>query len=283
MKNKAASIRARLLNLSKQEGKAFQFISQLYMQERFLFRLSNSKYYNNFILKGGLLLYTIENFKGRSTKDIDLLGNNISNTNDSVIAAIKEITLIKSDDGLVFDSSSVRIEVITPNVEYQGTRIKIKCSLDTVKNFIQIDIGFGDIVHPKSINFDYPTLLEDKTFKVYAYSIESVIAEKFEAIISLAELNSRLKDFYDLYIIFQKKKINTDTLFEAIQKTFNRRKTIINPNHSFINPKYWNDERIIKQWNDFLTRIKSPQIDFQEVKNILWTKLIPIIEILKAE
>ena len=283
MKNKAASIRARLLNLSKQEGKAFQFISQLYMQERFLFRLSNSKYYNNFILKGGLLLYTIENFKGRSTKDIDLLGNNISNTNDSVIAAIKEITLIESDDGLVFDSSSVRIEVITPNVEYQGTRIKIKCSLDTVKNFIQIDIGFGDIVHPKSINFDYPTLLEDKTFKVYAYSIESVIAEKFEAIISLAELNSRLKDFYDLYIIFQKKKINTDTLFEAIQKTFNRRKTIINPNHSFINPKYWNDERIIKQWNDFLTRIKSPQIDFQEVKNILWTKLIPIIEILKAE
>lgn len=277
MKNISQSYRAKLLNKSRIEGESFQRLSLLYMQEGFLNRLSKSKYKKSLILKGGLYLYAISNFKGRSTKDIDFLGMNISNNNKAILNIIKEIVLIDCNDGLLFDTKNINVENIIANKKYEGNRIQLKCYLDTVKNNIQIDIGFGDIIYPKVQSIKYPTLLQNNIINLNTYSVESVIAEKAESIISKAEINSRMKDYYDIYTLFNNTNIDKDKLKSAINNTFNNRKTNIDIDHNFLNDNFWENTNLNTLWKGFLKRIDSPEIKLRNVKEKLWSNLNQIL------
>ena len=185
MKNLTDSIQARLRNLARQEKKDFVLVSRLYMQEGILRRIGSSAYAESFHLKGGLLLYSISGFKSRPTLDIDLLGSNIPRDEGLIRTILSEILSSKQEDGLSFDTQSMSLQGITERADYHGQRLKVLCRLGSIRTNLKLDIGFGDIVFPGPIQMEYPTLLGSESFKISAYSLESVIAEKFEAIIGV--------------------------------------------------------------------------------------------------
>ena len=225
--NMDVSIKARLKNIAKEHEKTFNLILQLYMQERLLYRLSISEYKDNFILKGGLLLFSMSGFTGRPTRDIDFLAYQISNNMENIKEAFRKICMVEYNDGIVFNSNSVSVEEIKKEAEHGGIRVKLTGYLGKAKEMLWVDIGFNDIVVPEIITANYPVLLDMDYPKIKMYSFESVVAEKFEAIVSLGELNSRMKDFYDIFILLSEKYFNRDILQKAIVETFIRRGTDI--------------------------------------------------------
>ncbi len=210
IKNIAASVKERLRNISIQSGKEFQSVVRQYVQERFLYRLSESMYSNNLILKGALLFIAHDISRNRPTRDIDFLGSSISNEIDDIIAIIKEILNTKYQDGINFDPDSVEGENITEDGDYKGVRIKFYVFLENSRERMQLDIGFGDKITAGPVDIEFPTILDFPAPKLKVYSIETAIAEKFEAIVSLQLQTSSMKDFYDilflLNIIILKKK-----------------------------------------------------------------------------
>ena len=197
------------------------------MQERLLYRLSISDYRDNFVLKGGLFLFSMTGFTGRPTRDIDFLAYHISNDMENIKEIFKKICKIEYNDGIVFDPDSVFVEEINRETEHRGIRIKLSGYLGKAKEILWLDIGFYDVVVPEIITADYPVFLEMDCPRIKMYSFESVVAEKFEAIVSLGELNSRMKDFYDIFILLSEKKFNKYILQKAIADTFQRRGTDI--------------------------------------------------------
>jgi predicted nucleotidyltransferase component of viral defense system len=225
--NKAESVKARLKNIAVAENKPFNFILMHYFIERLLYRLSVSAYADNFILKGGLLLYTVLDNKARATRDIDLLAEKIRNTPDELLKIFMEIAGIASDDAVSYDTKSITIERIKEDADYEGIRVKLSGYLERSRHVLQFDIGFGDIVVPKPVIMTYPSLLDMEAPRLMAYTLESVIAEKFQAGVYLAEANSRMKDFYDLYALCADRSFDGTILYEAVKRTFERRKTIL--------------------------------------------------------
>jgi len=197
--NKAASIRARLKNIADKEHKQFDFILMLYFIERLLYRLSISRYSDMFILKGGLLLYTILDEKARPTKDIDMLARELASNLDALKEVFTEIASISIDDEVIYDTNSITTERIKEDADYEGVRIKLTAHMQNMRKVLQFDIGFGDVIVPKPQSMEYPTLLDMDRPVLKAYSKESIISEKFEAMLYLAEANSRMKNFYDIY------------------------------------------------------------------------------------
>lgn len=254
-KNISASIMGKLKNTAKNLKLPYNLILQLYVQERLLYRISISKFKNNFLLKGGLLLYSINGFKGRPTKDIDFLLNGHSNESSNLEKLFKEIIDIKVDDGVKFDIESLKFDEINKNNKYNGRRIKLTAYIGRAKIFLKIDIGSGDIVVPGPVNIEYPNLLEFERPNIYAYSLESVISEKFEAMVSLASINSRMKDFYDINFLIKKKEYDGEILKKAVNETFNRRNTAINKKPMIFSEQFKNNLDKQKQWNMFLDRI----------------------------
>ncbi len=252
--NKALSVKERLMNYSHKNSLEFNSVLLQYIQERFLFRISKSIYSNNFVLKGALLFLAHDISRLRPTKDIDLLGSSLSNTTDSLKKIFQEIASINFDDGLTFDSGSVTAEEIVEQDEYHGIRIKLSSKLGTARQQIQIDIGFGDVIYPESLIMDYPTLLEFEAPHLRVYSLESAIAEKFEAIVSLGIATSRMKDFYDIYFFASSKEFDLLTLHTALIETFNNRQTSIEKSHSIFDDKFKNDENLNALWNAFIKK-----------------------------
>ena len=203
MIGKGKSIRARVLNIAKKENLTLQLVIIRYLHERLLYRVSVSHYADNFCLKGGVLLYYYNREQTRPTMDIDFLGTNIPNEVKFIVSAFREICAMSyPHDAVVFDISSIVAEEIASQDQYPGIRLFVIAGLDTIRQRIQIDIGFGDIVIPSAVQLNYPTLLpESEILVVRAYSLETVVAEKFEAMIDLSAANSRMKDFYDVYYI----------------------------------------------------------------------------------
>lgn len=194
----AASIKSRLKNIAIKENSTMQNELVTYALERTIYRMSISKYSDNFTLKGGIFLYALFNRQyPRATMDIDFLANKIANDSEFMKEVFTEIFLIQCDDALYFDLSSLKVENITEFKEYHGVNVSILALLEKTKIPVSIDIGFGDIVYPDRIKMDFPVLLDMEIPSVNAYSIYSAIAEKFEAIVSLGRYNSRYKDFYD--------------------------------------------------------------------------------------
>lgn len=226
-KNTGKSIRTRLLNLSRKEGVDYMKVLVRYLHERLLFRISVSPYKSHFLLKGSTLLFALDGFKARPTIDIDLLGESISNDRDNLKDVFEKICAIEcADDGVSFDPSSLDLEAIAVEKKYPGTCVKVVAHLDSIVQQISIDIGFGDVVTPYPLSLDYPLLLPDvPSVELYAYSLETLIAEKFHTMVDRDESNSRMKDFFDVYQLFTNHNIDRQVLAEAISSTFRNRNT----------------------------------------------------------
>jgi predicted nucleotidyltransferase component of viral defense system len=221
--NLGASIRARLLNKAKADGVDFNQILVRFALERFLYRISQSAHSEFYVLKGALLFTLWYDMPHRSTRDADLLGFGESNLN-TVRETFREIASLEVEDGIVFEPTSVTVEEIRKEAGYAGVRVLISATLDGARCKTQIDIGYGDAVTPSPIQASYPTLIEDLPApKLRTYPIYTVVAEKFHAIALFGMANTRLKDYFDLYVIFSRENLNAMTLVQAINATFMRR------------------------------------------------------------
>ncbi len=278
-KNPGYSIRMKLLNLSREIKTDYNYLVLQYAQERFLYRLSQSKYVNNFILKGALLLYSSNISSYRQTKDIDFLGKGISNEEENIKPIFADMASVKSKDGIIFIKDKITSERIAEAKEYDGVRISLPFELDTIRSVLTIDVGFGDVLYIKPSLMDYPTILDMESPKINAYSVETVIAEKFEALVKLNYQTSRMKDFYDIIFIAENYRINSSDLRISIEKTFSQRSTpLINRNVIF-KKEFKNDELKQKQWKGFLKRIKSEmKEDFAGAVNQLEAFIEPIFK-----
>lgn len=226
MKNVAASVKARLLNVARKEARDFNRVLLLYMQERFLARLAASNYQDRFILKGGVFLYLRYGSRARPTVDLDLLGRALAPDLGRIAAIMREVTSLNLADGVRFDPESVSATRIREEAIYEGVRVKLNAYLESARVPLQIDVAFGDLLTSKPGALSYPTLLGDAQLPaVLTYAIETVVAEKFQAMVVLGTLNSRFKDFYDLYVISQRERLEAGALTAALGGTFARRET----------------------------------------------------------
>ncbi|MCI0692495.1 nucleotidyl transferase AbiEii/AbiGii toxin family protein [candidate division KSB1 bacterium] len=284
IKNLGASVRNRLLNVAKRLSMDFNRILLLYFQERFLYRLAQSKYKNSFVLKGGVLLYGRHQMKARPTKDIDFLATKINNQPESFARIINEIITTAANDGVFFDPASISFESIAQRAPYKGIRLKITAHLDTARQNLQLDFGFGDVVVPHPIPLEYPVLLEPERIEISAYSWDSVVAEKFEACVKLSDLNSRMKDFHDIHFLLNNHNFAGKELRTSILATFqNRRTDLSNAAHIFSETFYSHPDKQ-KQWSAFLRTIHQPaSMQFSEVVQVIKTFLSPVIEAILAK
>lgn len=280
----AASIKSRLKNIAIKENSTMQNELVTYALERTIYRMSISKYSDNFTLKGGIFLYALFNRQyPRATMDIDFLANKIANDSEFMKEVFTEIFLIQCDDALSFDLSSLKVENITEFKEYHGVNVSILALLEKTKIPVSIDIGFGDIVYPDRIKMDFPVLLDMEIPSVNAYSIYSAIAEKFEAIVSLGRYNSRYKDFYDIYAISQKHTLNGSDLYNALVETFNHRNTSFNNIVAF-SDDFINDPSLDKKWKSFKKKKQVNQdIDFKTVITHNMKLLLPVVDAILNE
>ena len=276
IKNIGQSVKDRLLQVSRHTGVPYMTILVRYIQERLLYRLSQSAYRDNFFLKGGALLYAFNHEEARPTKDIDFLGTKVNSDQEHIKSIFAEIVAVPCEpDGVIFDSSSVMVEDITPERRYTGRRVFVMASLDSVRQLISMDIGFGDVVTPGPQDLEYPLLLEDSPeVRILAYSLETVVAEKFEAMISLSVNNSRMKDFFDVYEILRCGHMNSTVLFEAIKNTFKNRNTSYIENHPLFSTEFYTDVDRVARWNGFLKGIKWPsEISFETIGETIISEL----------
>jgi hypothetical protein len=225
MKNIVASVLARLRNEANAQKVPFNQVLQLYAIERFLYRLSKSPHVDGVLLKGALLLKTVGIPRARPTMDIDLLRQGRADR-ASLIALVRDCALVQSDsDGVIFDPASIVAEEIKKDAEYLGTRIQIAGRMDNVRLRVQIDFGVGDVVTPGPRVIEYPASLQQPPFRLRAYPAEASVAEKFQAMVELDMANSRVKDFYDIWVYLRNLPFDGATLAKAIAATFERRAT----------------------------------------------------------
>ena len=280
----AISVKDRLKKQAIEEKKTMQDKIVMYGLERTIYRLSISEYAERFTLKGGIFLYAL--FNGdytRATTDIDLLAQCISNDIEEMKKVFKEIFSIKCDDALRFDLNTLDVIYITEFKEYHGVKVSILGHLDKTKVPISIDIGFGDIVYPERMKMDFPVLLDMDIPKVYAYSINSVVAEKFEAFVSLGLANSRYKDFYDIYVLANRYNFDGTELMNAIKETFNHRGTSFDDIVAFENG-FADDETRLMRWNSFVKKKKAlVKLGFEETVQLLKILLFPIVDAIKKD
>ena len=275
----AESVKAKLKNQAPKRGHMLQEELTAYALERTIYRISISEYVDKFTLKGGIFLYAL--FDGnftRATTDIDLLAQKTSNEVGNIKKIFKEIFLIEVDDALHYDLDSLEVHSITEFKAYHGVKVSIVVYLDRTKIPISIDIGFGDIVYPERVLMDFPVLLEMEVPKIYAYSLNSVIAEKFEAIVSLGYANSRYKDFYDIYILCSNYDFNGNELKKAIEETFHHRQTGFYDIVAF--EKGFAEDALRKsRWNSFLKKKKAMEsVEFLTAVDMIKDFLQPIVE-----
>ena len=279
--NVAMSVRAKLLNIRNTEpGTEYMQVLLRYIQERMLYRLSMSQYRDNFCLKGSALIFAYEKFKARPTKDIDFLGDKISRDKETIRKAFREICSIQCpEDGLIFDygEHDIMVEDIALDKEYNGVTVTVTAHLDTIVQPFSMDIGFGDIIVPEPQELDYPLLLDDMPeVNINAYSLETVVAEKFQTMIDRALANSRMKDFFDVYSILSSDKVDEGILYDAIVSVFNNRVTSYEDNHPIFNGEFKNDPIKQTQWNAFLRKMKYKEVlPLNDVIDYITGKLAP--------
>jgi predicted nucleotidyltransferase component of viral defense system len=225
-RNIGASARQRLLNLAHARGQPMELLLTRYALERLLHRLSLSQHRERFVLKGAMLLATWFDEPHRATRDVDLLGFGDA-AEDALLGTFREIMAVEVDDGVIFDLKGLRIEAIREEVEYGGSRLRTTAALAGARIPITVDIGFGDAVEPGVEDIDLPVLLDMPSPHLRAYPPETVIAEKFHAMVVLGRANSRMKDYYDVWMLTGAFEIDPERLRRAIAATFARRNTTI--------------------------------------------------------
>jgi len=275
--NIPASVRQRLLNRARRENRPFGELLQYYAMERFLYRLSRSDHAESFILKGAMMLRIWNLSELRSTMDIDLLGRT-RNDEVNIITCIREILSVEvPQDGLTFEPDTIKSEQITGEADYPGIRIRFRGKLDTARVHMQLDIGFGDIVYPEPEAAELPAMLDFPSPSLLCYCRETVIAEKFEAMVKLGALNSRMKDFYDIWLLSRQFEFDIVKLTEAIRLTFNQRGTVIPAAEALFDRTFVDTKQ--PQWAAFRKRLQQEHVpaSFQEVVIAIEKFLIPVV------
>jgi len=279
VKNLAASIRQRLLNKAHTTARPYNELIQYYTIERFLYRLSQSTYADKFILKGALMFLIWEAPGFRPTRDIDLLGLT-SNDVDSLVRTTQEICNQEVEpDGLVFDPQSIHGERINEDADYEGVRVRMMAYLGKARINLQIDIGFADVVSPAPLTVDYPTILPMPAPHLRGYPAESVVAEKLQALVFLGDVNTRMKDYYDLWILAEKFAFDGQKVQEAILQTFQRRNTEIRDVPPFgLSDRFAVEKQ--NQWLAFIRRIRTETtpVSFLVTIRALITFLVPPLQ-----
>ncbi len=258
--NLGGSIRARLLNYSKNNKLDHNAVLLQYFQERFLYRLSISRYKNHFILKGALLIITYKIPRTRPTRDIDFLGIDTSNDIAKIKSIIIEILTLSCNDGVNFDEKSLVIENIAEENTYHGIRVKFLAGMDTIRRRIQVDIGFGDIITPTALSLSFPTLLDMPVPEIMAYPLETVIAEKYHTIVKFSFPNSRMKDFYDIYFLLKHSSFENKIIKDAIENTFANRNTFLDDRKVIYTDEFRLSTERQNQWRAFLSRYNLEKI-----------------------
>jgi hypothetical protein len=286
-KNLPASVRQKLLDLARARKDDFGLILVKYGLERILYRLSRSAYRDAFVLKGALLFEVWTHEAYRSTRDADFLAHG-DNTPERFVRVFQELSRIDVEpDGLTFDADSVKAERITEDADYEGVRVTFKAYLDRARIPIQIDIGFGDAITPGPVETDYPTLLPAPSPRLFAYPKETVVAEKFEAMVKLGIANTRMKDFYDLQVLSRTLGFDGKTLGEAIRKTFKTRGTELPADGLPLafTPEFYDDASKKRQWMAFCAKNATymAKTEFKTVIDTLKTFLIPVVSALREE
>lgn len=281
-RNLPASVRQRILNRAKSDRRPFNELLQYYAMERFLYRLSQSAHADRFILKGALMLRVWRSPELRPTMDIDMLGRT-SNKEADIIAQIRDILSMDVEaDGLAFDADSIQTERITEDADYEGIRIRFRGALDSARINMQVDIGFGDVVYPEPEELELPTMLDSPAPRLLCYSRESSIAEKFEAMVKLGVLNSRMKDFYDIWLLSRQFDFDGAKLAEAIRLTFERRGTALPTEIEAFTEPFINAKQI--QWTTFWKRLQQDHVpvSFREVTTAVDGFLTPVVAALSS-
>ena len=278
VKNIAASVHQRLLNKAKESSRPFNELLQYFAIERFIYRLSKSPHADKFILKGALMFAAWHGPASRPTMDIDLLGK-IDNSLEVITAAIKDACRLEVEpDGISFNAETVEAVRITEDAEYEGVRVRVQGSLGNARFSIQIDIGFGDVVVPNPRTVSYPAILDFPAPELKGYTMESTIAEKFQAMVKLGILNSRMKDFYDIWILSRTSDFEGNILAEAVAKTFEKRNTPVTLDAALFNPSFGKDGDKNVQWRGFIrkTKLINAPDSFEEVMTAVKLFLEPL-------
>lgn len=274
------SVHQKLLNVRARTGEQFNHLLIRYGLERFLYRLVASGHNRDFVLKGAMLFALWRDVPGRPTRDVDLLGL-VDVNHERLRQIFAEACMTKVvDDGLRFAPESIVTDDIRDDQEYRGTRVRLLGYLGNARIALQIDIGFGDAVTPAPATIDYPTILDFPAPRIRAYHPATVVAEKFNAMIVLGMMNSRLKDFYDVYIILQHMGLDEAQLVEAITSTFQRRKTPLPTELPLaFTDDFINDGNKETQWKAFLKRnlLTDCNLSFHQIAGSIQQKLWPIV------
>lgn len=276
--NVAASVRQRLLNAAQASGRPFQEVLQYFAMERFLYRLTKSPHADRFVLKGALMFNVWGAATARSTRDIDLLGR-MENSVPALEATLRDVCRQATEpDGLVFDPNTVAGSIIKENADYEGVRVTFLGVLENARIPMQIDIGFGDVMFPEPEITDYPTILGHDAPKLRAYSRETVVAEKFEAMVKLGISNSRMKDFYDIWLMSRQFDFQGARLATAIERTFANRQTAVSAEPVALSPAFGTDPAKVIQWQAFLKKsnLAGVSTDLATVIGAIFTFLSPL-------
>lgn len=273
--NLAKSVKDRLLNIARKEGRAFDIVLVRFALERLLYRLSVTEHRDRFVLKGGMLVTVWIDDDNRVTRDADFLGHGNPDP-DRLIADFRQIMAVEGDDGLVFDLDSMSAEVIREDMEYGGVRLKTAAYLERTRIPVTIDIAFGDAIADAAQHLEYPTLLDLPAPQVRSYPPASVIAEKFQAMVALGFINGRMKDYYDLWAIPRAIAIAPEDLDAAIRATFERRETAVpSERPPGLSPDMSGDSAKQRQWRAYAASLELEGLSLEAVIDAVWDLVGP--------
>lgn len=276
-RNLAASVRQRLLNQARERREDFNYLLTRYANERLLFRLAESTHRDQFVLKGATLFELWHEAAYRATRDVDLLGIGEPAV-DRMQETFQELCRVDVEpDGLDFLDESVRAERIRDGQAYGGVRVRLVADLDGGRIPVQVDIGFGDAVTPDVVDAEFPTLLDFPAPRLRVYPRETVVAEKFEAVVRLGIANTRMKDFYDLWAMATTFDFSGESLAAALAATFQRRGTPLPLEPPVaLRPEFSGDPGKRRQWSAFSQRVAtSPAASLESVIDALRRFLLP--------
>ena len=254
-KDVGASVRSRLLNLARERREDFQYVLTSYANERLLFRIAASPYKERFVLKGASLFTVWTGAPHRATKDLDLLG--FGDPGEQRIRQVFSdvLNLAVPDDGIRFDLDTLEVGPIREDQAYDGVRVRVVAMLTNAKVRLQVDVGFGDAITPDAVDIDFPTLLDFPAPQLRAYQRETVVAEKFEAMVQLGMANSRMKDFYDIQVLARDFDFDGKILSSAIRATFNRRQIPLPKELPVaLTATFYDDPTKKTQWSGFVRK-----------------------------
>ena len=257
-RNHAASVRQRLLNVARRDRVDYNLVLQRYAAERFLYRLSASSEVDRFTLKGAALFRVWAEEDLRPTRDVDFLASGLE-TDAAIRTSLEAVCEIPcSEDGVVFDPATIRIDTIRDELLYGSLRVRIQGSLGQARLALQVDIGFGDVITPERVEQDYPTLLNLPVPRLWTYPRETLVAEKLEAMVSLGAANSRVKDLWDIACLARLFAFDGETLRTAIEETLRRRRTSFKGERPVaLLPGYYKDTMRAQRWHELQRQVRA--------------------------